>query len=237
MLSDSGSYDKKECREDWDVYWEEQKNSAGGFLYDGIAAFYRKFIIRRILNYFVKKYFKPNSRVLHAGCGSGQVDEDIRELVSITGLDISPNALKVNEKFNAGKCRLVLGDIFAMPFPDKEMDGIYNLGVMEHFSEKDIQKILKEFRRVLKDDGRLIIFWPPEFGLSVRFLKIVKFILEKIFRKKNVKLHPDEISRLQSKKHAARIFRDAGFKVIRYYFGPKDFFTYAVIVAEKNSRD
>jgi len=237
MISNSSSYDKNECQEDWDVYWEEQKKSTGGFLYDSIAAFYRKFIIRRILNFFVKKYFRPKSRILHAGCGSGQVDEDIREIVNITGLDISPNALKVNEKFNQGKCQLVLGDIFTMPFPAKDMDGIYNLGVMEHFSESDIQKILKEFRRVLKDGGKLIIFWPPEFGLSVSFLKVVKFVLEKIFRRKNVKLHPDEITRIKSKKHAVGIFRDSGFKVIRYYFGPKDLFTYAVIVAEKNSRD
>lgn len=233
MIPDSKSYDEGECQEDWNVYWEEQKKSTGGFLYDSIAAFYRKFIIRRILNFFVKKYFKPKSRILHAGCGSGQVDEDIRETISITGLDISPNALKINEKFNQGKCHLVLGDIFALPFPDKDMDGIYNLGVMEHFSENDIRRILKEFRRVLKDDGKLIIFWPPEFGLSVTFLKVVKFILEKIFRKKNVKIYPDEISRIKSKKHAVGIFTDSGFKVIKYYFGPKDLFTYAVIVAEK----
>jgi dolichol-phosphate mannosyltransferase len=235
MIPKTGSYNENECQEDWDAYWNEQKNSAGGFLYDTIAAFYRKFIIRRILNYFVKKYFKPKSQILHAGCGSGQVDEDIRDIINITGLDISPNALKVNEKVNQGKCKLVLGDIFALPFPDKEMDGIYNLGVMEHFTEEDIGKILAEFRRTLKDDGRLIIFWPPEFGLSVMFLKAVKFFLEKILRRKNVKIHPDEISRIKSKKYAVDIFSRSGFKVLKYYFGPKDLFTYAVIVAEKNS--
>lgn len=235
MVSQPASYNQDECKEDWEVYWDEQKESKGGSLYDLIASFYRVFIIRRILNFFVKKHFKPGSRILHAGCGSGQVDADIREIVKITGLDISPKALKINEKVNEGKCDLILGDIFAMPFQDKTMDGIYNLGVMEHFTESDIDRILQEFRRVLNDNGRIVLFWPPEFGLSVTFLKGVKFFLSTVLRKKNVKIHPDEITRIQSKKHAMRMLNKGGFEVIDYYFGPKDLFTYAVVVAQKKS--
>lgn len=49
----------------------------------------------------------------------------------------------------------------------------------------------------------------------------------------NIKLHPDEITRLKSKKYAMEMFVGAGFNVITYYFGIKDIFTQAVIVAEK----
>ena len=216
----------------WDDYWENHKSS-GGMLYDAIAAFYRKFIIRPSLNYFVTSTFKKDAKILHAGCGSGQVDEDIRKEVSITGLDISVNALNFYLKTNGKYCKVLHGSIFAIPLPAGSVEGIYNLGVMEHFTENEIKEILAEFHRVLKTNGRMVIFWPPEFGASVIFLKGVKWILENIFRKKNVKLHPDEITRVQSRSHVTGIFDQAGFKVLRYYFGLKDFFTYSVIVVER----
>lgn len=217
----------------WDQYWEkdaegEQKRG----LYNLIAEFYRKFIIRPNLNRFVKKHFHPSAKLLHAGCGSGQVDRDIRHIVKITGLDISPNALKIFARENRAFCTSCHGSIFAVPAKNASFDGIYNLGVMEHFDENDIQKILLEFKRILKPSGKLLIFWPPEFGASVIFFKILKILLRPFYGQ-NVKFHPDEICRIRSKKHALDIFERAGFRVEDYYFGPRDAFTYSIIVAEK----
>ena len=79
----------------------------------------------------------------------------------------------------------------------------------------------------------MLIFWPPEFGVSVIFLKVVKWVLKNIFGKKNVKIHPDEITRVQSRKHVVDIFEAAGFRVLQYYFGWRDFFTHSVIAVEK----
>ena len=130
-------------KQGWDEYWDvKEKKSGGSKLYDFIAEFYRKFIIRPTLNRFVYKYFLKESEVLHAGCGSGQVDKDIRSHVSITGLDISKNALKIFNRENEGFCKSLHGSIFSIPLPDSSMEGIYNLGVMEHFDETEIQKIL-----------------------------------------------------------------------------------------------
>jgi ubiquinone/menaquinone biosynthesis C-methylase UbiE len=169
---------------------------------------------------------------LHAGCGSGQVDTDIAGYVSITGLDISVQALKLFKKTNPG-CSVLHGSIFDIPLPAASVDGIYNLGVMEHFTEPEIGAILREFFRVLKPRGRILIFWPPEFGASVIFLKGVKWSLENVLGKQGVKIHPDEITRIQSKASALAMFEAAGFSVSGYYFGPRDLFTYSVIVAEK----
>jgi hypothetical protein len=49
--------------------------------------------------------------------------------------------------------------------------------------------------------------------------------------KKNIRLHPDEITRLRSESHARTLFGKAGFDVIDYSFGPRDVFTYSIIVA------
>ncbi|MGK5082332.1 glycosyltransferase [Bdellovibrionota bacterium FG-1] len=220
----------------WDSYWANQKSHAGGLLYDAIAAFYRKFIIRRSLNWFTEKYFSPGAAILHAGCGSGQVDADIRNHFKITGLDISLNALHFYKRTNKDLCKTLHGSIFEIPMPSRSLDGIYNLGVMEHFTESEICKILGEFHRVLKPKGRMVILWPPEFGLSVLFFKSLKWVFTHILRKKDVKFHPDEITRVRSKKQVIQLFESAGFSVLEYYFGPKDVFTYSVICLEKQEQ-
>lgn len=225
--------DNKLEHEGWDKYWEgQEKKTSGKKLYDFIAEFYRKFIIRPALNHFIFKYFPHHSELLHAGCGSGQVDRDIRNSYQITGLDISKNALEIFKRECEGKCKVLQGSIFDIPLTDGSVDGIYNLGVMEHFTEEEIRKILENFIRVLKVNGKVVLFWPPDFGLSVIFLGIVKRILRP-FAKKKIQFFPDEISRIHSKKFAYEILAKSNFKVIEYYFGIRDVFTYCVIVAEK----
>lgn len=216
----------------WDEYWNT-KEIKSKRLYDFVAEFYRKFIIRPILNDFLFREFKAGSMVLHAGCGGGQVDVDVVRHVRVTALDISAYALSHYRRTHGARCTVLKGSIFEIPSVPGAFDGIYNLGVMEHFTEEDISKILAEFYRVLKPGGKIVLFWPPEYGLSVVFLKGVHFALNRLM-KKNITLHPDEISRLRSKKHAREIVSRNGFTLTQYYFGTKDFFTYAVVVCVKN---
>jgi predicted SAM-dependent methyltransferase len=51
-------------------------------------------------------------------------------------------------------------DIRTLPFPDGVIDEIMAIHVCEHFYVHDIGKVLKEWRRVLKDGGKLIIELP-----------------------------------------------------------------------------
>ncbi len=214
---------------EWDAYW--RKKNRGGVLYSLVAEFYRKIIIRPNLNHFIRKYIPKNSTILHAGCGSGQVDSDICKEYNIIGMDISPKALELYKQTNTTGTTL-LSSIFSIQMPDKSLAGIYNLGVMEHLTEDQIQTTLVEFKRVLKDDGHIVLFWPPEFGLSVLFFKfLVK--ATKLFTGKDVKFHPDEIARVQSKQSVTEIFNRGGFQVVEYSFGPRDVFTYSIIVGRK----
>ncbi|HTB32628.1 MAG TPA: class I SAM-dependent methyltransferase [Bacteroidia bacterium] len=221
----------KMVEQDWDIYWAA-KNRKANAAYDFLAGIYRRLIVKNILNHFIFKYFTKGSEILHAGCGSGQVDVDIAPKYNITALDISKHALLIYERVHKGKCKTIQGNIFKMPFNDETFDGVYNLGVMEHFTPEEINQILVECKRVLKHKGRIVILWPPTFGFTVFVLDSAHFILNKIFRM-NVKLHPAEITRLRSEKFAQEVFKAAGFNVIKYYFGIRDLFTQAVIVAEK----
>ena len=222
---------EREVQEDWDVYWSNQ-NKTSSKIYDVFANFYRNNIIKPALNYFIFKHFAPNSLLLHAGCGSGKVDTDLVDEFKVTALDISYPALQIYESVNPRKAKLIQASIFEMPFENESFDGIYNLGVMEHFTPDEIQQILIEFKRVLKPKAKIVLFIPPVFGLTVRVLDTAHFVLNKIL-KRNVKLHPDEITRVKSKQHIRQMVENAGFKFVDYYFGMKDAFTQVVVVAEK----
>ncbi|MCX5679911.1 MAG: methyltransferase domain-containing protein, partial [Candidatus Omnitrophica bacterium] len=217
---------------EWDEYWKK-KSSATGSLYDAFSAFYRKVIIRRQLNYFIKKHFTLGGSLLHAGCGSGQVDTDINRKYSITALDVSPHALELYRKFNRDNPRVVRGDIFCLSFKDDTFDGAYNLGVLEHFTEEDIMRILAELRRVIKPGGKILVFWPPEFGLSVRVLKMIRVVSRAILRRE-IKLHPDEVTLAKSRAHIETIGVKANLKVVDYYFGLRDCFTQIAVVFSKS---
>ncbi|MBC7389800.1 MAG: class I SAM-dependent methyltransferase, partial [Opitutaceae bacterium] len=165
----------KEVQDDWNIYWSNQ-NKTTGRIYDKFADFYRNNIIRPALNFFIFKYFKTNTEILHAGCGSGKVDTDIVDLYKVTALDISLPALHIYESVNPKKAKLIQASIFELPFENESFDGIYNLGVMEHFTENEIQNILLEFKRILKPGGKIVLFIPPVFGLTVRVLDTAHFI-------------------------------------------------------------
>jgi len=220
----------------WDEYWKNNKKKSTLIIYDLVAAFYRKFIIKRSLNHFIFKYFNRESKLLHAGCGGGQVDVDISVNMNIIALDISSIALNHYKKNNPNVEKLIHGSIFSVPVHDSSFDGIYNLGVMEHFKEEEIIDILKEFHRVLKPNGKIILFWPPEYGLSVIFLKFAHFCLNKILNKE-ISLHPDEISRIKSNKHIQDICKRGNFNIDKYNFGIRDFFTYGVVILSKNTEN
>ncbi len=216
-------------QQEWDIYWSRQTKTSNK-IYDLIAFYYRKWILSKFLNHYIRKYFKKADKVLHAGCGGGQVDEYIRDYISIEALDISTLALEKYLKNNGDQSKVQLGSIFSLPYEDHSFDGIYNLGVMEHFSETEIQNILIEFRRVLKPNGSILLFWPPTYGLSVFVLDIAHWILNK-FLGKSIQLHPTEISRIQSREFAKRIIERAGFKGFQYHFGLRDLCSQVVLFA------
>jgi dolichol-phosphate mannosyltransferase len=226
--------DGGEMREAWDRYWAGKKTTIETSLYDRIAAFYRDYLIKPNLNRFIKGNFPPRSELLHAGCGGGQVDVDVVRYAKVTALDISPNALAKYRALHGDVVETVNGDIFDLKALNRKFDGIYNLGVMEHFEPEQIVALFKQFNASLKPNGRIVIFWPPVYGLSVIALHIIHFVLNNVLRR-NVQLHPPEPTKASTYAEAARLLKLAGFKLTQMSFGPRDLFTYAVFVADKES--
>ena len=217
--------------QDWDSYWNVQSGKSG-LLYDLIAGIYRRGVIKPNLERAIRKAFPPGATLLHAGCGSGQVDADLQNSMRVTALDISPGALHLYARNNPHAVALKHGSIFCLPFADASFDGVYNLGVMEHFTQPEIQAILSEFRRVLKPGGKAVLFWPHARSSSVFVLKMAHMFLNRLM-KKNRQLHPAEISLCRGSRQARELAAQAGFELVGYQFGFRDFFVQSVLFLQK----
>ena len=230
--------DRENSEDEWDKYWQNKnaksrKADTDSFsLYDMIATLYRRYLIRPNLDSHIGKIFEPGSSLVHAGCGSGEVDTNLVEKMKIKAVDFSSQALEIYRANHPGKAETHKADISNLPFKDEEFDGVYNLGVMEHFAREDILRILIEFNRIIKDGGKVVLFWPPAYGVSVIGLHIIHAFMRYFLGKKG-KLHPEEPSKLSSRTAAFKLLTEAGFAPRTWSFSFADFFTYVVLVGEK----
>lgn len=219
----------------WDSYWTRGQEKSRR-IYSVIASIYRRLAIRRSLNHFMHKHFAPGDRLLHAGCGSGQVDTELSREMKITAVDISLPALESYRRNNPHAEAIRHGDILHLDdVAGETFDGAYNLGVVEHFSHEQIVQILREMGRTVKPGGKVVIFWPHRRATSVFVLKMIHRVMD-FFRGKGqeaVRLHPAEISLLESREQAREVVERAGFNLVEYYFGMRDLLVQAVVVGCK----
>ncbi len=124
------------------------------------------------------------------------------------------------------------GSILDLPYESGSFDGAFNLGVVEHFEKPELMHALKELKRVTRPGGKVVIFWPHRRATSVMFLNSVHFVLNDLL-KQNKRLHPPEVSLIESRQQAEQILSEAGLELDRYTFGPRDLFVQAVVVARR----
>ncbi|MFZ1897659.1 class I SAM-dependent methyltransferase [Methanoregula sp.] len=105
----------------------------------------------------LKTDLQHDSKILEAGCGTGQTLALFSDDQFTSGLDISVAALRRAQK-NCSNA--VLGSIFSIPFDDDAFDLVYNSGVIEHFRDPENIAALREMARVVKPSGKIVIIVP-----------------------------------------------------------------------------
>lgn len=110
-------------------------------------------------NWYLPAFFNKGEKVLDLGCGDGAVAEYLQEKigVNIVGADISEDAVKKSRKRGID-ARLIDIEKGKLPFAAKSFDVIFWGDNIEHLF--DPESILKEIRRVLKPNGRLVLSCP-----------------------------------------------------------------------------
>lgn len=104
---------------------------------------------------YVVREVQPEMSLLEVGCGSAKLSALLAQNgLKITGVDRSPNALRVarNNMATLGVAgTLVQGDAFFLPFGSHTFDVVISTGLLEHF--RDPLPIVAEMKRVLKSGG------------------------------------------------------------------------------------
>ena len=97
------------------------------------------------------------ARILDAGCGCGGASKVFLDNgFDVVGIDLSTEMLKI-AKTHASKAHFEIGDVRATRFSAGEFDAIYASRIFCHLQNRDRTKTLREFRRVLKPNGKLMI--------------------------------------------------------------------------------
>jgi ubiquinone/menaquinone biosynthesis C-methylase UbiE len=215
----------------WNQYWQQQDTTTRA--YGKIASFYRRMIISPSLRRTLSRFVTADSSLLHAGAGGGEIDVSLPADWNLHSLDISFEAVQLQQKVFKTRNRnsvSVQGDLFSLPFPHQAFDVVFNLGVMEHFTNIEIHEALTELKRVMKSDGYLVLYWPPVWGPSVLALHVITRIISFLGRSR-IQLHPEEINLFNSKRECRKILRNSGFLAERITYGPGDLFTHVIVIA------
>ncbi len=211
----NSSHNKKELIE-WLEHWStsNQENLSQRFF-----SFYRKAVFARTVRHFTNKYFPLNGIFVEAGSGTSETSirinkrQDARTLVAV---DI---ALPILERCSSIMDVKLCADIFSLPFLDNSIDGIWNVGVMEHFTYEQIDQIMHEFHRVLKSGGLLILLWPGTNSIPQKILHLIEKVINTKHDRQDFRFHPPEISQLRSTHECKDVLNRNGFNALHIDFG------------------
>ncbi|MBW2990702.1 class I SAM-dependent methyltransferase [Candidatus Woesearchaeota archaeon] len=108
---------------------------------------------------YLHKHIKRNSRVLEVGCGAGRSIADILDITTnIVGIDHDSQAVaEAKQKFSKYKnIKFMETEADDLPFEDKSFDYVICMTTFANFGKKKYD-IINEMKRVLLDNGRIII--------------------------------------------------------------------------------
>jgi len=150
----------------------------------------RRDAVKRIVN----KYDK-NIKLLEIGCSSGQLVDVLNraEYSDITGIDISKEAVHLCKRRNMRD--VIQMDGSKMGFKTEKFDLIIASDILEHMDD-DFHAI-REWRRVLKENGEIVAFVP-----AFKLLWGGHDVANKHFRRYN-------------KRELISLFKENGFEVVR----------------------
>jgi SAM-dependent methyltransferase len=116
----------------------------------------RRLILRSFVARIIAGLNKANPQILDIGCGTGANLEMLSEFGEAQGVDVSAEALAFCGARGLHQVRQ--GEAEHLPYDDGSFDLVTALDVVEHLDD-DLGG-LREMRRVLRHDGRALIFVP-----------------------------------------------------------------------------
>ena len=114
----------------------------------------RRKIVLDLVRKIIDGIIRP--RIVDVGCGAGATLRQLEDLGTAIGVDISSSAVSYCRQRGCRQVCLVEEE--RLPFGDKKISLIVSLDVLEHMDYD--YRHLREYHRVLKDDGKILLTVP-----------------------------------------------------------------------------
>jgi|SoimicMinimDraft_17_1059745.scaffolds.fasta_scaffold06013_2 ubiquinone/menaquinone biosynthesis C-methylase UbiE len=148
--------------------------------------------------------------LLDAGCGTGvnilRLHSRVRKIVGIDyaqgSLDRCKKAIQAQQITNAQVC---VASVTALPLPDNSVNKVVCLSVFQYLDDDEVRQALKEFARVLRPGGTLILHVKNLSSLywsTLRLAKRIKLFLGRSTRIEHFRSfawYTSELARLSCK--------------------------------------
>jgi SAM-dependent methyltransferase len=121
--------------------------------------------------YWASKFLEKNDIILDAGCGVNHPFKDYacKRVRHCYALD---NDINITKNKSSKKITFMHGELESIDslFEEKKFDKIFCISVLEHMHPDSIIKTLENFKKVLKDDGKIILTIDHPFLTADHFI-------------------------------------------------------------------
>ena len=169
---------------------------------------FRKYTLKNVFSIY---FPSNNEKVLDIGCGWGNISLELQKnKIDVIGIDYSKKAIEICQKsaenLNLNPEKFICADATSMGFKKERFDAVYCSDIVEHLYPEIYYKMIMEIFRVLKKNGRLIIYTPN----PKHYIEILK---------KNDIINKD-VSHVdyKTKKFLEHSLNNAGFKIIKSFY-------------------
>ena len=168
----------------WEEFWEEHNKK---FLSSDITPKEYHLDLKNIVN-----NYKDKRKIIEIGCGTGITSLLLNDNFDKTLLDCDINAIDLTKtlfKKADKQAQFINADMFETNINSKTYDIVFNSGVIEHFNYTERVKALKEYKRILIDNGFIILAFPNHYCLPYRIGYLMANLLNKWPYPKEYKLY------------------------------------------------
>ncbi len=167
----------------------------------------------------IVKKIPNNDKVVDVACGTGDLAIEINKKINknITGIDFCYEMLKIAKK-KTKELTFINGDATNLPLKDNSFDILTIAFGIRNIPER--KKALKEFYRVLKKKGNLIILEfsiPDNFLFRFYFEKVLPFLGGIFSKKEAYKYLPDSVKKFPSVSNFIKEINEIGFSRIEIF--------------------
>jgi len=177
------------------------------------------------------KIFSKNSKILDLGCGSGRnLIYLAKKGFQIYGLDSAEKGIKIIKqklKKDNLQSKLTTQSFFqTLPYKDSSFDIIISIQSLQHGTETQIKKTIKEIHRILKPNGKIFVTLCGRYSKGkIRYclVKTAKKIAPNTY-KPTIGKEKDLTHFIYNKKLIQKHFKH--FKITKFWKDDKDYYCF-----------